>query len=176
MPRISTPKGLGYRFPAEWEIQEAVWFAWPTRDDLWPGRLERVREQLAELYVLAAKYQTVRVLCAESSQKQLTDLLDAAGGSDRIELFDYETDDIWIRDYGPIFLLSEDSRKLCVVDWRYNAWGGKFPQLKKDDRASAWIADQIGARRFIFDFILEGGSRKQRCRPNYDYRSGFAES
>lgn len=158
MTQLTTPKGLGYRFPAEWEEQEAVWFAWPSREDLWPGRLAQVREQLAQLYVLASKYQTVRVLCPESSQKQLLSLIDAAGGSERIELYDYETDDVWIRDFGPLFLLSEDSSKLCIADWRYNAWGGKFLEQKKDDRASAWMADRLGLRRFTFESVLEGGA------------------
>jgi agmatine deiminase len=156
--KLTTPKGLGYRFPAEWEPQEAVWFAWPSREDLWPGRLERVRKQLAELYVLAAKYQAVRVLCAAGSQEQLLGLLHSVGGADGIELYDYATDDIWIRDFGPLFLLSEDSSNLCIADWRFNAWGNKFPQQKKDDLASAWVADRLGLRRFAFESILEGGA------------------
>lgn len=158
MAQLTTPKGLGYRFPAEWEPQEAVWFAWPAREDLWPGRLERVREQLAELYLLAAKYQTVRVLCAADSREQLLGLLDAAGGSEGIELYDYLTDDVWIRDYGPLFLLNEDSNKLCIADWHFNAWGNKFPEYKKDDRTTAWMAEHLGLRRFTFDAVLEGGA------------------
>jgi len=158
MSQLTTPKGLGYRFPAEWEPQEAVWFAWPSRKDLWPGRLERVREQLAQLYSLAAKYQPVRVLCAAESQEQLRGLLGSGDGADAIELYDYLTDDIWIRDFGPLFLMSEDGGKLCIADWRYNAWGDKFPEQSKDDRASAWVADHLGLRRFTFETILEGGA------------------
>lgn len=158
MANLTTPKGLGYRFPAEWAPQEAVWFAWPSREDLWPGRLERVREQLAQLYLFVAKYQTVRVLCAAESQAQLLGLLNYAGGSDRIEVYDYKTDDIWIRDFGPLFLLDEGSSKLCLADWRYNAWGNKFPEQARDDRASAWMADHLGLRRFTFESVLEGGA------------------
>lgn len=160
MAQLTTPQSLGYRFPAEWETQEAVWFAWPVREDLWPGRLERVREQLARLYVLAARYQAVRVLCPESRQRELLGLIDAAGGSDRIEFYDYESDDIWIRDYGPLFLIQEEAgnRSLAIADWRFNAWGDKFPLQAKDDAASAWIADRLGLGCFRFDAILEGGA------------------
>lgn len=156
--KLTTPKKLGYRFPAEWELQEAVWFAWPTRTDLWRGRLERVRAQLAELYLLAAQYQTVRVLCPGPHQAHLLGLLAAAGGAKDIELFDYQADDIWIRDFGPLFLLSEDGSRLCIADWRFNAWGNKFPLQQKDDRATAWVADQLGLRRFAFESVLEGGA------------------
>lgn len=158
MGRLSTPKELGYRFPAEWEPQEAVWFAWPVRDDLWAGCIDQVRGDLVQLYVLAARFQTVRVLCPERLQTELRASLQKAGDASNIELLDYETDDVWIRDFGPIFLLSEDDRELCVADWRYNAWGNKFPKQEKDDRASAWIADRLGLRRFIYDSVLEGGA------------------
>lgn len=158
MNTLSTPKELGYRFPAEWEPQAAVWFAWPTRDDLWQGVLPQVREQLAALYVLAARFQPVRVLCPQSAQAGLQALMMQAGDASEVTLYDYETDDVWCRDYGPLFLLNEDGSELCMADWTYNAWGNKFPLLQKDNHASAWIADRIGVRRFVFDTVLEGGA------------------
>lgn len=154
----TTAKDLGYRFPAEWERQEAVWFAWPVRDDLWGGCLESVRDQLAELYLTAARFQTVRVLCPAFAQADLRGRLNARGDAAAVELFDYETDDVWIRDFGPLFLLSADGATLAVADWRYNAWGNKFPRQRKDDRASAWIAEQLRIPHFQHDWVLEGGA------------------
>ena len=154
----TTPKELGYRLPAEWEPQEAVWFAWPVRDDLWSGRIDEVRKQLASLYVLAARFQTVRVLCPQRWQGRLTDLMAEQGDHSCVELFDYETDDVWIRDFGPLFLVDEDRKEICIADWRYNAWGDKFPKQKKDDQANGWIADQLKLRRFTFNQVLEGGA------------------
>ncbi|CAA6678463.1 MULTISPECIES: agmatine/peptidylarginine deiminase [unclassified Lentimonas] len=158
MTALSTPKELGYRFPAEWEPQAAVWFAWPTRDDLWTGVLPRVREQLAALYVLAARFQPVSVLCPESAQAELRALMAQAGDASAVTFYDYQTDDVWCRDYGPLFLLSEDRSELCMTDWIYNAWGNKFPLQQKDNNASAWLADHLGLRRFAFDTVLEGGA------------------
>ncbi len=158
MTPLSTPKELGYRFPAEWEPQAAVWFAWPTRSDLWHGVLPRVREQLATLYVLAARFQPVSVLCPQSTQPELQALMAQAGDVSAVTLYDYQTDDVWCRDYGPLFLLSEDGSNLCMTDWVYNAWGNKFPLQQKDNAASAWMADQLGLRRFVFDTVLEGGA------------------
>lgn len=158
MSQSNTPKELGYRFPAEWELQEAVWFAWPTRGDLWDGVLDRVKSQLASLYVLAARFQAVRVLCPVSAQAELRALLDCAGDPTNIELLDYECDDVWIRDFGPLFLLNEDASKLAMADWTYNAWGNKFPLQEKDNKASAWIAEHLSVRRFAFNTVLEGGA------------------
>lgn len=153
-----SPKQLGFRFPAEWEPQEAVWFAWPTRGDLWDGVLLRVREQLASLYVLAARYQTVRVLCPKGAQAELRGLMAQAGDASDVVLYDYQTDDVWIRDFGPLFLLSEDGAELALTDWRYNAWGNKFPLQARDNCAAAWIAEALGGRRFAFETVLEGGA------------------
>jgi agmatine deiminase len=57
-----------------------------------------------------------------------------------------------------LFLINDAERELCIVDWRYNAWGDKFPQQERDDRASAWIAGKLGLRRFRFETVLEGGA------------------
>ena len=158
MATLKTPKELGYRFPAEWEPQAAIWFAWPVRRTLWPDCFDRVREQLAALYVLAARFQTVRVLCAAEEQSALRERMATHGDSSTVELYDYQSDDVWIRDFGPLFLIHDQKQELCIADWRYNAWGNKFPEQLKDDRASAWIADQLGIRRFAFDEVLEGGA------------------
>ena len=158
MNTLSTPKELGYRFPAEWEPQAAVWFAWPTRDDLWADVLPQVREQLATLYVLAARFQAVCVLCPQSAQADLQALMAQAGDASAVTLYNYQADDVWCRDYGPLFLLNEDGTELCITDWTYNAWGNKYPLQQKDNNASAWIADQVGVPRFVFDTVLEGGA------------------
>lgn len=149
---------MGYRFPAEWETQEAIWFAWPVRRSLWPDCFDRVREQLAALYVLAARFQIVRVLCAAAEQDSLRALMAACGDASRVELFDYQSDDVWIRDFGPLFLVHDAERAVGMADWRYNAWGNKFPDQSKDDAASAWMAARLGIRRFGFDEVLEGGA------------------
>lgn len=158
MAAIKTPKELGYRFPAEWEPQEAIWFAWPVRRTLWPDCFNRVRKQVAALYVLAARYQCVRVLCAAEEQPILRKLMASHGDDSAVELYDYQTDDVWIRDFGPLFLTHDHEQELCIADWRYNAWGNKFPEQQKDDRATAWIAEQLGIRHFDFNQVLEGGA------------------
>ena len=157
MTTVPKPKELGYRFPAEWEPQEAVWFAWPVREDLWPGALERVRQRLAALYVLAARYQPVRVLCPEGEQAEVRGRLRAEGGGDGITFLDYATDDLWCRDFGPLFLVREDGG-VCATDWRFNAWGGKFARYRRDDGAAAVMAEWLGVRRFAFETVLEGGA------------------
>ncbi|NCG08526.1 MAG: agmatine deiminase family protein [Verrucomicrobia bacterium] len=142
------------RLPAEWERQAAVWFAWPTREVLWPGRLALVQAQLAELYILAATFEKVCVMCPKESQAGLRALL----GDADVALLDYECDDVWCRDFGPLFLLANAGKGLAVSDWRFNAWGGKYEPFERDDAAAAWISGKIGIPRFGEDLVLEGGA------------------
>ena len=77
------------------------------------GRVAQVRNQLAALYVLAARFQPVRVLCPQSAQADLQARMAQAGDASRVRLYDYETDDVWCRDYGP--LVSSQRRRLRAV-------------------------------------------------------------
>jgi len=45
-----------------------------------------------------------------------------------------------------------------VTDWRYNAWGGKYPPFDADDAIPGRIARRLGLRRFRNGMVLEGGS------------------
>ena len=156
---LEEANSLGYRLPAQWEPQEAVWFAWPVREDIWPKKIDKVREQLVNLYILAARFQQVRILCPSLHQAQLRALLVEAGSDKNILLYNYQTDDIWIRDFGPLFMLSLSTKHAVSIDFSFNAWGNKFPHQSLDDAATAWIAHQLKIRCFNRkSLVLEGGS------------------
>ena len=152
---MSTVSDSGkYRLPAEWEKQEAVWFAWPTRAALWPGKLNLVQDQLAQLYVLAAGFQRVCVLCPEEAQSGLRERL---AGTD-VRLFDYACDDVWCRDFGPFFMINDRASELHISDWRFNAWGEKYAPWGQDDGAAAWIARELNLAVSEEKQVLEGGA------------------
>jgi len=155
---MMNPSKSSVRFPAEWEIQEAIWFAWPTRMDTWPGLHAQIRSDFAALYALAARFQKVRVLCPKSEQAVVRAQIASIGGDlAAIEFYDYTTDDVWCRDFGPIFLQGEDGR-LVASSWEYNAWGEKFSAFKKDNGAPDWIAEALDIDCLEYPLILEGGA------------------
>lgn len=147
-----------YRWPAEWEPQAAIWFAWPCRDDLWSGAIEAVREQLVQLYQLAAQFQAVHVLCPKALQADCCARLQSSEVAENIHFFDYQTDDVWCRDFIPIFLQHRTQPKLRLCDWRFNAWGEKFEAYQRDDACGQWLAQQLKLERSASSFILEGGA------------------
>src|SRR5262249_33729085 len=46
----------------------------------------------------------------------------------------------------------------AVVDWGYNAWGGKYPPYDLDDAIPQHVARYLDVPLFQPDMILEGGS------------------
>ena len=61
--------------------------------------------------------------------------LTTAGANMRnVEFFHHPTNDAWCRDHGPAFLVNPGAKqKKIIVDWNYNAWGGKYPPYDLDD-------------------------------------------
>ncbi|MCA9119628.1 MAG: agmatine deiminase family protein [Planctomycetaceae bacterium] len=149
-----TPRALGYRWPAEWERHLATWLSWPHNPDTWPGNFEVVPGRFAELVRTIAQFEPVNVLAGGESV--LADATKHVGGQPNVQLFDITTNDAWCRDHGPLFLVGPDESAL--VDWEYNAWGGKYPPFDKDNAVPRQIALLRNCRRFAPGIILEGGS------------------
>lgn len=77
-----------------------------------------------------------------------------------VKLFDIQTNDAWCRDHGPMFVIGSVNNpdNAAIVDWEYNAWGGKYPPFDKDNAVPSQIATVCQRRRFVPGIILEGGS------------------
>jgi agmatine deiminase len=46
----------------------------------------------------------------------------------------------------------------ALIDWEYNAWGGKYPPFDLDNEVPRKIAELQGRRRFSPGIVLEGGA------------------
>jgi agmatine deiminase len=81
--------------------------------------------------------------------------------ADSIEIVELDSDDAWMRDVGPTFVVDADGG-LRGVDWRFNAWGGLEGGLYQPWDRDAQVARQVleaeGAARYAAPIVLEGGS------------------
>ena len=147
--------------PAEWEQQEAVWLAWPHNPETWPGSvLEDVRESYARIVGILSADQAVRVLADDpDAEAGARSLLGSRGvGLSSVSFLQVPTCDTWIRDYGPTFVVNDDRRRLAMVVWEFNAWGGKYEDLLGDNGIPALLNAQLGLEAFEAGLVLEGGS------------------
>jgi agmatine deiminase len=86
-------------------------------------------------------------------------LSDAGIDSASLHILPIPTDDVWIRDYGPISVRSAADHAIHrFLNWGYNAWGGKYPPYDSDDAVPGKLSDLLNRPLHTPNMILEGGS------------------
>lgn len=158
----STPAALGYRMPAEWESRAGTLLSWPRNPETWPGeRLTRVERVYARIIQEIARRETLHLIVHDdggTTLKRFRAAMDAAGaGRSNIILHHIPSNDVWARDFGPIFI-RRGPDEYAITNWKFNAWGGKYPPFDDDDRVPAYLAARFGLPLFSPPVVLEGGS------------------
>jgi agmatine deiminase len=157
------PVEAGFRMPAEWEIHEATWLAWPHEITDWPGKFAPIQWVYGEIVRHLSRMEKVRILvqneAAERKARQALRKTGAQMGS--VEFFRYPTDRSWTRDYCPIFLKSSAGVRIAL-NWRFNGWA-KYPNSENDDSVTELLARDLSMPMWTPMFqgnrvVLEGGS------------------
>ncbi len=158
---VSTPKERGFFFPAEWHPHEATWITFPHNDHSWQGdKLAQMYPEYFALIKAISQGEKVRINVNDTSLSDfiLGELPRYSIDPQQIELFVRPTNDAWCRDHGPAFLIKKDSSERLLIDWGYNAWGGKYPPFDADNRIPQAIAQDLGLTFQSPGIIMEGGS------------------
>ncbi len=142
--------------PAEWAPHAATWLAWPHNRNSWPGKFEPIPGIWAQLVRALVEFEHVHILAG--GEAVMADAKRLVGNVPNVTLHDVPTNDAWARDHGPTFLVGPRGSEPALVDWGYNAWGGKYPPFDLDDQAPKYVAQFTGRRRFEPGIILEGGA------------------
>jgi agmatine deiminase len=156
-----TPKDLGYYFPAEFEPHEATWLSWPHKEASWPGKIHTIYPYYSSFVRELALSEKVRInVNSEKMKSFATRCLEEAGVDiSQVEFFFHPTNDAWCRDHGPAFLVNHAAdRKKIIIDWDYNAWGGKYPPHDLDDVIPTLIAKHYNIPVYQPGIVMEGGS------------------
>ena len=156
-----TPKQLGYYFPAEFAKHSATWLSWPHKEESWPGKIETIFPVYAQFIKHVAEGEKVNINVRDEAMKQkaLGHLQQAGANLKNIQFFFHPTNDAWCRDHGPAFLINPKAElKKLIVDWGYNAWGGKYPPFDLDDNIPTLIAKHYNIPVLYPGIVMEGGS------------------
>jgi agmatine deiminase len=158
-----TPAQLGFRMPAEWEPHLATWFTWPRPEGIsFPDKYDTVPPVYARLVTELLKVEEVHInVWNEENELTARALLKANGApADQVQFHYYPSYEPWCRDHGPTFVVRDHQgkRERAVVDWGYNAWGGKYPPYDLDDIVPKHIAHFRNLPLFSPGIIMEGGS------------------
>ncbi|MCM1310592.1 MAG: agmatine deiminase family protein [Bacteroides sp.] len=132
---------------AEWERHGAVMLAWPHSRTDWAYMLDEVRQCYNDIVKALIQVGEKVIILAPEDEAPTFDNPD-------VYVIHVETNDTWIRDYGP--LSTADS----LLDFRFNAWGQKFAS-NFDNQTTRKLADRgVFSAPVIChkNFVLEGGS------------------
>jgi agmatine deiminase len=148
--------------PPEWAPHRGTWLSWPHKEASWPGKFGPVPAIFATMVRHLADHEEVHINVAGPDMEQEVRRLLADEGTDAGNVFFHHnpTNDAWCRDHGPIFVQREGERgrEAAVVDWKFNAWGDKYPPYDLDDVIPTRIAREYGLPVFHPGIVLEGGS------------------
>ncbi|MGZ3832741.1 MAG: agmatine deiminase family protein [Mucilaginibacter sp.] len=155
---IDLPKD--FHFPAEWAHHTATWLSWPHKEESWPGKIVTIYKPYCEFIKIVSEGELVRINVANEQMAAFAKEQLMAVGADlkRIEFFEFPTNDAWCRDHGPAFLINTDTKQKVIVDWGYNAWGGKYPPYDLDDVIPTKIAQHFNLPVYHPGIVMEGGS------------------
>lgn len=149
---VSADAGTGkLRLPAQWESLETILLTWPV---LFP-QLWSQHAQMAESIAPVAK--VTIVVCSPMWAKAARLYLANRGkiNLDRVRFLILPTDDIWVRDYGPIVGLDERGEQVCVKAVFDPL--PTYPQTQDNAMALRWAAhEELPVRRL--DLHIEGGN------------------
>jgi len=143
----ATPAALGYTFPAEWEPHAGTWFSWPRPEGIsFPDKYHTVPENLARIFAAIAPREAVHVNVPNGNYERIVKAQLKEYGCPLKNIFFHhiKTNESWCRDHGPAFAVNRAKRKIAIVDWGFNAWGGKYPPFDDDDAVPTRVAEELG--------------------------------
>ena len=158
-----TPAEHGFSFPAEWARHSGTWMSWPRPEGIsFSGRYQECIDNVVEVIRAITRFETVHLNVPNIDYEQIVRARLAVRRvpTRRVRFHYIPTNECWTRDHGPAFVLRTRRGRVdaAVVDWGYNAWGGKYPPYEADDAVPTRVAEELGLPVFAPGIVMEGGA------------------
>lgn len=142
------------RMPAEWEIHERTWMAWPS-NGYTLGETEidadRARQTWANVANAIVRFEPVTMVVNPGDSDIAKTFLNSA-----VEIIELPLNDAWMRDIGPTFVKDEQANK--AINWVFNGWGAQdWATWNFDDQIATEISTLTSTPHIDSPLINEGG-------------------
>ena len=145
------PGKNSWRMPDEGELHLRTWMSFGASREIWGRRrLPEVQRNLATIALTIASYEPVTMLIRQADLSLAKQLM----GSD-VELIVCPLDDLWMRDTGPVFVMTENGEK-AGIDFNFNGWGEK-QDFDNDAEVAGFVAKHSNVKHIRSNLVLEGG-------------------
>lgn len=143
--------------PAEFEPHDGCYMAWPERTDTWRLGAKPAQGAFAAVAAAIASSEKTTMIASSRQWEHARSVLPP-----EVRVVEMTTDDAWMRDTGPTFVVGASGDGRRGVDWRFNAWGGLHGGLyfpwANDDLVAAKVCELDGSQRYRAPLVLEGGA------------------
>jgi agmatine deiminase len=168
-----------YVMPSEEDPHEGTWLQWPHNYGWDKQHIQRYESiWIAMTQALHTGERVHIIVYNQRELRRVKNVLRTTSGlnMNQIDFWDYPTDDVWIRDNGPIFVYpntenreDDDSSNsnnkstkikndsIVVENWMFNGWGDKADWWY-DDYIPIDVARDLCLPRIDIDMVNEGGS------------------
>ena len=158
-----TPAAHGFVFPPEWAPHRGTWISWPRPEGIsFPGKYHEAIKDIAGLIRVLVQREEVHLNVPNKNYERIVrEFLRSRRVPLQGVFFHYiPTNEAWARDHGPAFVLRKGrgNTKAAIVDWGFNAWGGKYPPWDADDAVPTQIAQVLKLPVFYPGIVMEGGA------------------
>src|SRR5579863_5696957 len=113
MPKKETPSELGYSMPAEWAKHDSTWLSWPKNPLTFPPEiLPKVESAYVQMIEALTKGERVDLLV---NDQKAEDRVRSMTSAKNLVFHKITSADVWMRDYGPIFVKRGAGKKASVA-------------------------------------------------------------
>lgn len=159
VPTITAPEDVvAYKMPGEEEEHEGTWLQWPHKYTYGQEQQDRYDPIWVDMTKALHTGEIVHIVAYDETEKtRITGLLENANvDMAQIDFLIEKTEDVWVRDNGPIFVYDENNN-LKITNWKFNGWGGRFA-YEHDDQIPSHVSSATGVSKVDIDMVLEGGA------------------
>lgn len=149
-----------YHFPEESSRHEGTWLQWPHHYQHGMTYRKRVEQTWVDMTKALQSGEKVHIIAYNDEEKnRIIRLLEENKvPMKNVDFKVYPTDDVWIRDNGPIFV-KDNKGNVLIEDWGFNGWGEKF-DFENCDEIPQKIGADLGVKVINLneEIVNEGGS------------------
>lgn len=143
------------RLPAEWEPQDAIQIAFPSKQSDWLDYWQEVIPCYIHIIKALSYYQPLIIVCDDEDELRLhLQHIDLSN----INIQVIPINDTWARDHAAITV--QEGNEFLIYDFMFNGWGLKFA-ADKDNLITKQLFEKgiyNSTKLIIPDLVLEGGS------------------
>lgn len=149
---------IAFTMPSEEAKHEGTWLQWPhkyTYGQQIPNRYDQIWIDMTQALHTG---EMVHIVAYDEIEKnRITQLLlNANVDMNQIDFLIKKTEDVWVRDNGPIFVRDENN-DLKITNWEFNGWGQKADYFN-DNQIPIHVSNANGISKVDVDMVLEGGA------------------